>query len=243
MKRCAATWHSLREMSIRHSQKSSYPTRSDCFVGLCLTGPAWVKRLQPVDKEMPWRKTEIGEITGADFKARQKQDCDAWNNQQSSHTKMTLLPSRALYYFALPGATLWLRHHETEILRQGVPLTPQLQADARRIGVKFPARVRLRLVKQVPEMRPLLRWMAQTFGLCDSSTRGMSLRYGIYVRSDCGDERPLLVHELVHTWQYERLGGIHAFLKEYLYESMVAPGYPFGRLEQEASTIARDICR
>jgi len=53
----------------------------------------------------------------------------------------------------------------------------------------------------------------------------------------------LVVHELAHTWQYERLGGLRPFLKQYLYECLVAPGYPFGHLEQEAKSIEEEFGR
>lgn len=46
-------------------------------------------------------------------------------------------------------------------------------------------------------------------------------------------ERRLLIHELAHVVQYERLGGFHAFLGAYLQEC-INPGYPLGPLEQEA---------
>jgi hypothetical protein len=41
--------------------------------------------------------------------------------------------------------------------------------------------------------------------------------------------------------QYERLGGIRPFLKLYLYECLVTPGYPFGPLEQEAIQIEKQF--
>ena len=43
----------------------------------------------------------------------------------------------------------------------------------------------------------------------------------------------LVVHELAHTAQYERLGGFKPFLKAYL-EEWLTVGYPNGPLEQEA---------
>jgi len=50
-----------------------------------------------------------------------------------------------------------------------------------------------------------------------------------------------LVHELVHTGQYERLGGVRPFLERYLRECLTI-GYPMGALEQEAIRIAEEIC-
>src|ERR1017187_6058169 len=43
--------------------------------------------------------------------------------------------------------------------------------------------------------------------LISPSTGGMTLRYGIFIRTDCWGQRPIIAHELVHTSQYERLGG------------------------------------
>lgn len=120
-------------------------------------------------------------------------------------------------------------------MRKGVPLTDSLLADARRIGVQRPERVRLRVVNQVPGGMPdWLRKALQPLGLCSPLTSGMSLRYGIFVRSDCWGDQRLVRHELVHTQQYERLGGFWPFLRSYLFECLAEPGYPFGLLEQEA---------
>ena len=135
----------------------------------------------------------------------------------------------------LPLASAWVKWQESSILRRGVPLTASLLIDARRMGVRCPERVRLRVVDQVPGgMPPWLRGMVTPLGLCSPLTSGMSLRYGIFIRSDCWGDRQLVIHELAHTAQYERLGGIWPFLKLYLSECLVTPGYPFGPLEQEA---------
>ncbi len=65
------------------------------------------------------------------------------------------------------------------------------------------------------------------------ATCGLTLRYGIFVRSDCWGDRNLVAHELAHTAQYERLGGIEAFLRQYLFECLTI-GYPEAPMEQEA---------
>lgn len=142
--------------------------------------------------------------------------------------------SRTTLQLVLPIACLWVKRQESAILKHGVPLTEGLMEDARRLGIQFPERVRLRVVDEVPAMHPLLRFAARRLGLCSPGTSGMSLRYGIFVRSDFWGDRSLVIHELAHTRQYERMGGIRPFLKQYLYECLVTPGYPFGDLEQEA---------
>ena len=52
----------------------------------------------------------------------------------------------------------------------------------------------------------------------------------------------LIVHELVHTSQYEKLGGFLPFLRKYLMEC-INIGYPEAPMEQEAIRMAEKICR
>jgi hypothetical protein len=59
------------------------------------------------------------------------------------------------------------------------------------------------------------------------------LRYGIYLRADESSDRELVAHELVHTGQYERMGGFLPFLRQYIYECLTV-GYCASKLEQEA---------
>ncbi len=77
--------------------------------------------------------------------------------------------------------------------------------------------------------------------LVGPNTAGLTLHYGIYIRGDCHGNRELLVHELVHVAQYERLGGIKPFLQRYLDECLKY-GYPQAPLEQEAIRISDEIC-
>ena len=88
----------------------------------------------------------------------------------------------------------------------------------------------------------MLREAAEITGLISERTAGLALRYGIFIRSESWGERILLVHYLAHTAQYERLGGFQPFLKQYLHECIIPPGYPFGPLEQEAKRIEGDTC-
>jgi len=104
-----------------------------------------------------------------------------------------------------------------------------------------PERVRLLAADRIPTPTdPALA--AEGLGFLGAATLGLSLRYGIYMQRDCAHERPLIVHELVHTAQYERLGGFEPFLTQYLLEC-VDPGYPLGALEQEALRLAESVCR
>ena len=143
----------------------------------------------------------------------------------------------------LPLAREWAEQQEAHILKNGTPLSDSELSDASRIGVQQPERVRLLRVDSIPMPdHPALQAAAQATNLVTPSTIGLTLRHGIYVRSDCWGDRNLVVHELVHTAQYERLGGIEKFLRKYLYECITI-GYPEAPMEQEAITTQQRICQ
>lgn len=141
---------------------------------------------------------------------------------------------RVLFKLLLPLACKWAKEQEHIILRDGVALTASQIEDARRIGVQEPERVRLRVAQEIPTLKStLLRAAAKRTGVISPFTIGMTLRHGIFIRADHWGERRLVVHELAHTAQYERLGGFKPFLGAYLEECLTV-GYPNGPLEQEA---------
>jgi hypothetical protein len=138
----------------------------------------------------------------------------------------------------LPLAVNWATAVEARILREGVPLTKESMVDARTIGVLEPERVRLLALARVPMPDDLtLKTAAAAIQFLTPATRGLTLRYGIFIRQDCWSDRRLVAHELVHTAQYERLGGIEPFLRQYLLECLKV-GYPAAPLEQEAIAMA-----
>lgn len=111
--------------------------------------------------------------------------------------------------------------------------------DARRLGLRSPERVRVLVVDEIPPQLPRrLRELAEYCGLGPAQTIGMALGYGIFLRGDALPDRTLLLHELAHTAQYERLG-FRGFLTRYL-EEIYTGGYPSGPLEQEARRIAEE---
>lgn len=150
---------------------------------------------------------------------------------------------RLLVPLILPIATAWVRRQERLILSTGVLLNAQQLIDARAAGVAEPERIRLLRVPTIPALRLRgLRFAALKLGILSPHTAGLTARYGIFIREDFWGHRVLLVHELAHTAQYERLGGIKPFLRDYLRECLVE-GYPLGLLEREAAAAARRICR
>ncbi len=142
----------------------------------------------------------------------------------------------------LPLACAWAEEQERIILRDGVALSPVQTADAVKIGVANPERVRLLKVSRIPvPEHPALRAAVDATQLISESTAGLTLRYGIFIRADCWNEHRLIFHELVHTFQYERLGGFQQFLQEYLFECITI-GYPAAPMEQEAITTTARLC-
>ena len=143
----------------------------------------------------------------------------------------------------LPLASEWAERQEEHILARGTPLSDSELSDAGQIGVQQPERVRLLRVDSIPmPEHPALQVAAEITGLSTPHTAGQTLRHGIFIRSDCWGDRNLVVHELVHTAQYERLGGIEEFLRKYLYECITI-GYPEAPMEQEAITTQQRICQ
>jgi hypothetical protein len=139
-----------------------------------------------------------------------------------------------LWPLFLPLATRWAESEEARILEQGVPLSELGLADALAMGVAYPRKIRLLKVNCVPSpSNLLLRWVGRQTGLISPATAGMALRYGIFIRADCWQSRHIIAHECAHTAQYERLGSVSAFLRQYIQECLEV-GYPASPLEQEA---------
>ena len=142
----------------------------------------------------------------------------------------------------LPIAANWACKQEQRMLRAGVPLSAEELSDAKAIGVREPERVRLLQLDNVPiPAHPMLKAAAAAIQFLTPATRGLTLQYGIFIRSDCWRDRSLVAHELVHTAQYERLGGMLPFLRQYLLEC-VTIGYPEMPMEQEAIARAKRVC-
>lgn len=135
---------------------------------------------------------------------------------------------------SFPQACAWVEEQERFILSKGVSLSPGQLADAISIGIAHPEKVRLLKVERVPEdPDPAVQATAQKMGINSPDTLGRTFGYGIFIRKECWGARALVAHELVHTLQYERLGGIQQFLRQYLNEINTV-GYAKAPLEKEA---------
>ena len=140
----------------------------------------------------------------------------------------------------LPLAVEWAEAKERVILEHGTILSSQYMEDAKSVGVKYPERVRIYEVPQIPiPKHPILKSAAEVTQLISPATVGLALRYGIFIHNNFSKDRYTIVHELVHTIQCEKLGGFSPFLRKYLWEC-IEIGYPEAPLEQEAVRIAKE---
>jgi hypothetical protein len=154
---------------------------------------------------------------------------------------MNITPQQ--FEMLLPLACAWASEQERAILRSGTALTDSQIEDAVRVGVAQPERIRLLRVEEIPTpAHPALAAAANATGLISPLTAGLTVRYGIFICAVYSGERSLIVHECVHTMQYERLGGFEGFLRPYLLECITFPSYPYGPLEQEAKRVQNELC-
>src|SRR3954468_18992235 len=138
-------------------------------------------------------------------------------------------------------ATKWAAGQEQIALEQGTPLNAAEMSWAKAVGVWHPEYVRLMFVKPIPVPDDAgLRAAMDGLDSLPAEPRGLTLRYGIFLHNDFKGDRHLLLHELVHTAQYEQLGGIAGFLKQYLPECFTL-GYRSAPLEVEADRIANKV--
>ena len=137
----------------------------------------------------------------------------------------------------IPKASIWIEEQEAFILANGVPLSKKQKNSASKIGIKNINKIRLLKVELIPEPEDsTLNGASNAIGFISEDTLGITYRYGIYIRQEFWNNESLIVHELTHTLQYERLGGIAEFLNQYLKECIYY-GYDKSPLEIEAMTM------
>lgn len=134
----------------------------------------------------------------------------------------------------IPLACQWVEEQEQLILSTGIPLNEKQKSFASKMGIINIDKIRLSKVDIIPEsVNPILKQAGKTIGYISSDTLAITFRYGIYIRSDYWEKESLIIHELTHTLQYERLDGITNFLNQYIKECVYL-GYHKSPLELEA---------
>lgn len=134
-----------------------------------------------------------------------------------------------------PFMARWADEQERRILGKGKPLEPELVEFARALGIRQPQEVRVLVCEPIP--LPVPPWCVrflEKLGLPVFAPGGMALGRGVFLVSG---QQHSLRHELVHTWQYERIGGLLPFFRQYLRECLM-DGYLEAPLEIEARELA-----
>ncbi|MCG6972723.1 MAG: hypothetical protein LJE66_06230 [Desulfobacterales bacterium] len=167
----------------------------------------------------------------------------AWLRMLKGNDQIMIKLASDKFLYVLPIASEWAEAKEKVVLKNGDPLSNSQIEDAKRVGVLRPERVRMLRVPQIPfPKHPVLKSAAESIQLFTPDAVSLTVRYGIFIHSDFSDDRCLIIHELVHTSQYEKLGGFLPFIRKYLLQ-LINIGYPDAPLEQEAIKIAKRICR
>ncbi|MFC7336677.1 hypothetical protein ACFQY0_05780 [Haloferula chungangensis] len=130
-----------------------------------------------------------------------------------------------------PTLARWSQSRERSILRSGERLPEASIQFATELGIRSPESLRLEISEIIPSpIPPALITLASRLGIPLFSPAGMCLGRGISATSrDPG----LIRHELVHTLQYQQLGGHRPFMWRYVYE-ILKVGYVAAPLEIEA---------
>jgi hypothetical protein len=82
-------------------------------------------------------------------------------------------------------AVKWAEAKEKVILTHGTALSAQYMLDAKSAGLKYPERVRVYQVPQIPiPKHPILRAAAEATQLISPATIGISLGYGIFIHNN-----------------------------------------------------------
>ena len=128
----------------------------------------------------------------------------------------------------------WAERYAAESLAAGRPLSAAEQEIARRVGVREPARIRIRLAPELPApTEPLLVAAAARIGLMPQAASGMTLGYAVILRVGSENDHRLLAHEFRHVAQYEARGGIRPFLAEHI-PHLMQHGYEDSPYEVDA---------
>ena len=152
------------------------------------------------------------------------------------------ITARLLTPFLSGYGAVWLRRHERNVLEHGKLLDACQFEDALRVGVRHPEEVRVLKADRVPmPFRRLALLCSRTLRTNQVEPVGLCAQYGIYVKESGESDRNVLVHELVHTKQYELAGGIKPFLRKYLLDCL-SHGYSACEMESEAVRAANVIC-
>ena len=147
---------------------------------------------------------------------------------------------RRLQRLLAPLALQWLNETEAELLSKGRPLSGAETTMARTIGVKYPDRVRVVVLREFPlPSNETLRIETIRYGLGSSAEGGRAMGHVIMLKEKYAQKRWILAHELRHVAQQERMGR-EAFVRRFIAEQELM-GYRRAPLEIEANKFALEF--
>lgn len=117
----------------------------------------------------------------------------------------------------LSAAIQWVEEQSQVARRAGTVLTSKQTSIAQSVGVRRSGDVRLFLVDDfpLPQHQQLRELVNGKLGIANMD--GITFEYGIFIRRTELNQK-LLAHECRHVAQYEALGGIAGFVRQYLDE-------------------------
>ena len=137
--------------------------------------------------------------------------------------------------------SFWTKAKERHVFQHGRTLNPLEKEYAQKLKISQIDKIRILEVEKINHPFSLLfSLFAQFARAVISSPIGLTLGYSILIEKRYALRLDLIVHELVHVSQYEKMGGHQSFLKEYIYQC-VSRGYLNSALEMEAEELSLSI--
>ncbi|SDS67057.1 hypothetical protein SAMN05192545_1824 [Maribacter dokdonensis] len=142
-----------------------------------------------------------------------------------------------LYEKLIPQYVSWAVSVDQAGIKIGEYLNEKELLLAKEVGVKFPEKVRIVYVDEVPfpYENEHLKQMGLSLGFIgkDIKNEAQAFGYSIYVRKDLNFTISKLAHELVHVMQIERSDSFFTYVIQYL-NDLAKYGYSKSPLEIEA---------
>jgi hypothetical protein len=142
-----------------------------------------------------------------------------------------------LYEKLIPQYISWAVSIDQAGIKTGEPLDEKELLLAKEVGIKFPKKVRLVYVDEVPfpYENEHLKQMGLSLGFIgkDIKNEAQAFGYSIYIRKDLNFTIGKLAHELVHVMQIERSDSFSTYVIQYL-SDLAKYGYSKAPLEIEA---------
>jgi len=137
----------------------------------------------------------------------------------------------------LPQYISWAMATDHKGIKIGLPLNEKEILLAKEIGIKFPKKVKIVYVDEVPfpYENEQLKQMGLSFGFIGKGivNQAQVFGYSVYVRKDLNFTFSMLAHELVHVMQVERAGSFANLVPQY-FTDLAKYGYSKAPLEVEA---------